>query len=44
VHCGKVVIAEIDDIKKDIVYNGDVLNTASRIQSVCNKYGERLLV
>ena len=44
VHCGEVVSAEIGDIKKDIVYNGDVLNTASRIQSVCNKLGEKLLV
>ena len=44
VHCGEVVSAEIGDIKKDIVYNGDVLNTASRIQSVCNKYGKRLQV
>ena len=44
VHCGEVISAEIGDIKKDIVYNGDVLNTASRIQSVCNEYGEKLLV
>jgi adenylate cyclase len=44
VHYGEVVSAEIGDLKKDIVYNGDVLNTASRIQSVCNELGEQLLV
>ena len=44
VHFGEVITAKIGDLKRVIVYNGDVLNTASRIQSVCNEYGEKLLV
>jgi len=43
-HCGRVTIGEIGVIKKDIVFSGDVLNTASRIQEICNKYNEKLLV
>ena len=43
-HCGRVTVAEIGNIKRDIAYHGDVLNTASRIQSICNEYKERLLV
>lgn len=35
-HCGTVVTGEIGDSKKEIVFHGDVLNTASRIQAQCN--------
>ena len=43
-HFGKVVSAQIGDLKREIVYNGDVLNTTSRIQNECNKYGRDCLV
>jgi len=43
-HCGNITIGEVGVIKKEIVFTGDVLNTASRIQELCNTYGERLLV
>ena len=43
-HCGKVISAQIGDIKREIVYNGDVLNTTSRIQGLCNKYNCELLL
>ena len=43
-HFGKAVSAQIGDLKREIVYNGDVLNTASRIQNECNKYGRDCLV
>ncbi len=43
-HCGMVTIGEIGVIKKDIVYSGDVMNTTSRIQNACNKYGVDLLI
>ena len=43
-HFGKVVSAQIGDLKREIVYNGDVLNTTSRIQSECNKYQRSCLV
>lgn len=44
VHGGMVTVAEIGNIKRDIAYHGDVLNTASRIQSICNEYGEQFLI
>lgn len=43
-HYGTVIRAQIGDIKKELVFNGDVLNTTARIQSVCNEFGEKLLI
>lgn len=43
VHVGEVVTAEIGDLKKGLVFNGDVLNTGSRIEGQCNPLGKRLL-
>lgn len=37
VHMGRVTAVEIGEIKKDIAYHGDTLNTAARIQGVCNE-------
>ncbi|MEA5256378.1 adenylate/guanylate cyclase domain-containing protein [Arcicella aquatica] len=42
-HLGKVTAVEIGEIKRDIAYHGDTLNTAARIQSVCNDHGKYLL-
>ncbi|HTE34187.1 MAG TPA: adenylate/guanylate cyclase domain-containing protein [Chryseolinea sp.] len=42
-HMGKVTAVEVGDIKRDIAYHGDTLNTAARIQSVCNTYNKKLL-
>lgn len=42
-HCGKVTVVEIGEIKKDIAYHGDTINTAARIQSVCNQYNKDFL-
>lgn len=44
IHLGKVTSGEVGVIKKEITYTGDVLNTAARIQSLCNKYEVNLLV
>jgi len=44
VNSGEVVVAEVGEIKKEIAYHGDVLNTAARIQSKCNEYGKNLLL
>ena len=38
VHSGAVTAVEIGEVKKDFAYHGDTLNTAARIQSVCNHY------
>ena len=43
-HTGIVTTGEIGIIKKDIVYSGDVMNTTSRIQSVCNKFRVSILM
>jgi adenylate cyclase len=43
-HFGKVVSAQIGDLKREIVYNGDVLNTTARIQNECNKYQRDCLI
>ena len=43
-HFGKVVSAQIGDLKREIVYNGDVVNTASRIQNECNTYQRDCLI
>lgn len=43
-HFGKVITGEIGDIKKDIVYHGDTVNTSSRIQYECNGFGKSFLI
>ncbi len=43
-HSGMVTVGEIGIIKRDIVYSGDVLNTAARIQSMCNKFRVKILL
>ena len=43
-HFGEVTIGEVGSLKKEIVFSGDVLNTTSRIQDLCNKFGVNLLV
>jgi adenylate cyclase len=44
VHTGNVITAKIGDLKRVIVYNGDVMNTTSRIQEMCNHYHCKLLI
>ena len=43
-HCGRVTVAEVGEIKTEIAYHGDVVNTASRIQALCNTYDQMLLM
>lgn len=44
VHVGKVMVLQVGRIRKDISYNGDTLNTAARIESMCNEYNKSLLI
>jgi len=44
VHFGKVISAQIGELKREIVFNGDVVNTTSRIQQLCNNYNKELIV
>jgi len=41
---GKVTVAEVGVIKKDIAFHGDTLNTASRIQDKCLELRKNLLI
>jgi len=41
---GIVTVAEVGEIKREIAYHGDTINTAARIQSKCNEYNKKLLV
>jgi FixJ family two-component response regulator len=43
-HYGKVSTGTIGTIKKEIIYTGDVLNTTSRIEGLCNKHNVMLLL
>ncbi len=43
-HLGKVTVAEVGEIKKELAYHGDVLNTAARIQGKCNDFQKKLLI
>ncbi|MDN5212438.1 adenylate/guanylate cyclase domain-containing protein [Fulvivirgaceae bacterium BMA12] len=44
VNIGLVTVVEVGVLKRTIVYHSDVLNTAARIQSLCNQYQRLLLV
>jgi adenylate cyclase len=44
VHAGEIITAQMGELKSEIVYNGDVLNTTARIQALCNQFGQKLLV
>ncbi len=44
IHIGVVSVAEVGEINTQIAYHGDVVNTTSRIQELCNKFHTNLLV
>jgi adenylate cyclase len=44
IHIGNVTEAEVGDLQKEIVYHGDVMNTASRIELACKRLRKKLLV
>jgi adenylate cyclase len=41
---GTVTVTEIGDIKREIAYHGDVLNTASRIQHLCREKEQKMMI
>ncbi len=43
-HCGEVTRGQIGEIKRDLLYTGDVLNATARIQGLCNQIGANLLI
>ena len=36
-HFGPVIVGEIGDVKRAIVFNGDVMNTAARLEELSRK-------
>jgi adenylate cyclase len=44
INSGKVMAAEVGEIKKELAFHGDVLNTAARIQKQCKTYRKKILV
>jgi len=43
-HQGIVTTVEVGDVKRDLAYHGDTINTTSRIQEKCNEYDSDILV
>ncbi len=41
---GKVTVAEVGKLKKEIAYHGDTINTAARIQGKCNEFQSEVLI
>lgn len=44
INSGKVMAAEVGEIKRELAFHGDVLNTAARIQKQCKTYKKQILV
>lgn len=44
VHAGLIVTTEVGDLKREISYHGDTINTAARIQGLCNQLNADLLI
>ena len=43
-HLGKIVTAEVGELKREIAHHGDTINTAARIQEKCAILGRELLI
>jgi len=43
-HIGPVVATEVGEVKSEVVFHGDTLNTAARIQGLCGEEGHGFLV
>lgn len=41
---GYVTIAEVGEMKKELAYHGDAINTAAHIRSECGKHKKKLLI
>jgi adenylate cyclase len=43
-HCGKVMVLQVGQIRRDISYNGDTINTAARIEAKCTELRQEMLI
>lgn len=44
VDMGTVTVAEVGDVKREIAYHGDPLNTAARLLELCKQFGRSILI
>jgi adenylate cyclase len=44
INYGYVTIAEVGEMKKELAYHGDAINTAAHIRSICGKHDKNLLI
>ena len=44
VHAGEVTAGFVGQIKKELVYSGDTMNTTARIRSMCNELNESFIL
>lgn len=44
IHIGKVTVAEVGSIKREIAYHGDTINIASRVQKQCNELKREIII
>lgn len=44
IHAGKVMVLQVGQIRSDISFNGDTINTAARIEAQCNEHRHNLLI
>ena len=44
INYGFVTIAEVGEMKRELAYHGDAINTAAHIRSICGKYNKKFLV
>lgn len=43
-HSGPIIVTEVGDIKRELTYHGDTINTTARIQEKCNELHSDLLI
>ncbi len=43
-HGGKLMVAEVGIVKKELAFHGDVINTSARIQAECNTHNVGILI
>jgi adenylate cyclase len=41
---GEITVTEVGEIRRDLAYHGDVLNTAARLEKLCKSVGKDLLI
>ena len=43
-HVGEIIVAQVGDLKKEIAFNGDTLNTCAKIMEQCKPFGQGFLI